>query len=335
VERQGRDIDTHKQKDPLERKMKEAKMIAPRDAYGQALVKLVDANPDVVVLDADVCTSTKTSLVRDKHPDRFYEIGIAEQNMFSIAAGMATVGLIPYACTFAVFASKRAADQVSIQIAYTNLPVKVSGAYGGIPTGKAGATHQSVEDIAIMRAMPNMTVIEAADAVETEKVVLAAAEIPGPVYIRTIRCEVPVIFDDSYEFKLGKSITMRAGDDVAIIACGIMTAKAMEASDILAKEGISARVLNMPTIKPIDEEAIVQAAEETKGIVTAENHSVIGGLGGAVAEVLTAKRPTYQKRIGIPDCFGESGDNEAIFTKYGMNVDSIAQAAREIVQRKG
>ena len=311
----------------------DSEMIAPRAAYGDALVELGRINPNVVVLDADVGTSTQTMRFQKVFPERFYQIGVAEQNMMGIAAGLASVGLIPYACTFAVFAGKRACDQVSISIAYPKLNVKVSGAYGGIPTGKAGATHQSVEDIAIMRAMPNMTVIVPADAVEVEKVIFAAAEYDGPMYIRTVRCPVPVIFDEDYQFVLGKSVTFKEGNDITIISTGMMTAKAIAASDILAKSGIKARVIHMPTIKPIDKEAIVKAASETKALVTVENHSVIGGLGGAVAEVLTELHPTYLKRLGLQDHFGESGDNEAIFSKYGMNTENIVGAVKEMLRR--
>lgn len=307
-------------------------MIAPREAYGNALVDLGAVNPDVVVLDADVGSSTKSIYFKDKFPDRFFQIGVAEQNMMGIAAGLSTLGLIPYACTFAVFASKRACDQVSISIAYPKLNVKISGAYGGIPTGKAGATHQAVEDIAIMRAMPNMTVIVPADATETRKVIFAAAEYEGPVYIRTVRCPVPVIFDEGYKFEIGKAVVLKEGDDITIISMGMMTAKALSASDILADEGIKARVIHMPTLKPIDEKVIIDAANETKAIITVENHSVIGGLGGAVAEVLTEHCPALLRRLGLKDHFGESGDDEAIFSKYGMNTENIVQAAKEILE---
>ena len=304
------------------------KMIAPREAYGNALVELGRINPDVVVLDADVGTSTQTVRFQKVFPDRFYQIGVAEQNMMGIAAGLASVGFIPYACTFAVFASKRACDQVSISIAYARLNVKVSGAYGGIPTGKAGATHQSVEDIAIMRAIPNMTVIVPADAVDTKKVVFAASEYDAPMYIRTVRCPVPVIFDETYTFEIGKSYTLTEGRDVAIISTGMMTPKALAVAKELEKEGIKVRLVHMPTVKPIDEEAIVKASKDIGRIITVENHSIIAGLGGAVAEVLTDQAPCYLKRLGFPDIFGESGDNEQIFSKFGVNVENIIEAAK-------
>ena len=304
------------------------KMIAPREAYGEALVELGGKNPDVVVLDGDVANSSRTSLFRDTFPDRFYQVGIAEQNMFCIAAGMTTMGFVPFACTFAVFASKRACDQVSISIAYPKLNVKISGAYGGIPTGRAGATHQAVQDVAIMRAMPNMTVISPADAYETKQAVFASAEFEGPVYLRTLRCECPVLFDEGHDFQIGKGYILRQGKDVTIIANGIMTSKALTAADLLSKEGIEARVLHLPTIKPLDEEMIIAAATETGSVVTVEDHSVLGGMGGAVAELLSEKHPTPVLRIGIPDRFGESGDDEAIYSSYGMNVENIVERTK-------
>jgi transketolase len=309
-------------------------MIAPRVAYGKALEELVATNDHVVVLDSDVATSTQTSMVRDNRPESFYEIGIAEQNMFGIAAGMSTLGLIPYACTFAVFASKRACDQVSISIAYPALNVKISGAYGGIPTGKAGATHQAIEDIAIMRAMPNMTVVVPADAVETGKAVFAAAEWDGPVYIRTARCPVPVIFDNDHRFAIGEAVLVREGKDVTIVSTGMMTPKAKVAGDLLTAQGIDARVIHIHTIKPLDAAPILAAAAETAGIVSVENHSIIGGLGGAVAELLCAEYPARMVRLGLPDRFGESGDNEALFSKYGMNTEHIVAAATKLLDNK-
>ena len=314
--------------------MKRGEMIAPRVAFGEAVTELGRINPDVVVLDADVATSTQSAIFRDAFPDRFYQVGIAEQNMVGIAAGLATMGFIPFVSTFAVFATRRVCDQVSISVAYPNLSVKINGSYGGVPTAKAGATHQAFEDIAIMRAIPNMRVFAPADGVETRAVVFAAAEMPGPVYIRTARCEVPVIFDDSYKFVPGKAVTLREGGDVAIISTGMMTTKALQAVDILAKSGIAARLIHMPSIKPIDEEAIVAAAKEIGRIVTVENHSIIGGLGGAVAEVLVERAPARMKRIGVRDHFGESGDDEKVFTKYGINTEHMVAAAQEMSRAK-
>ena len=313
--------------------MKIGDMIAPRQAYGEALAELIKENDRVVALDADVATSTFTAKVREVKRENFYQVGIAEQNMFGIAAGMSTIGLIPFATTFAVFAAKRAADQVSISIAYPKLNVKIGGAYGGIPTGKAGATHQALEDIAIMRAMPNMTILVPADAVETRKAVFAAAEYDGPVYIRTVRCNVPVIFPENHKFEIGKSVLLRDGRDVTIISTGMMTPKAKDAGEILAKKGIDARVLHIHTIKPIDIEVIVKAARETAGIITVENHSIIGGLGGAVAEVLCEHQPAKLIRLGMPDTFGESGDDEKIFSKYKMNTENIVEAAMRMSKK--
>ncbi|MCL5104872.1 MAG: transketolase family protein [Armatimonadetes bacterium] len=314
--------------------MKIGEMIAPRKAFGDALVELGKSNPDVLVLDADVGTSTQSAIFRDAFPDRFYQIGIAEQNMVVIAAGLATLGFVPFVSTFAVFMARRASDQIAISVAYPKLNVKINGSYGGVPTGKAGATHQAFEDIAIMRAIPNIKVFVPADAVETRQVVLAAAEIDGPVYIRTVRCEVPVIFDESYRFVPGKAAVLREGEDVAIISTGMMTPKALLAVDKLAEEGVSARLIHMPTIKPIDEDAIISAAREIGRIVTVENHSIIGGLGGAVSEVLSEKQPAWLKRIGFGDHFGESGDDEQVFSKYGVNTEHIVSACREMARTK-
>jgi transketolase len=314
--------------------MKIGELYEPRTAYGEALAKLAAKDDRVVVLDADVGTSSQTALVRRVRPDSFYQIGIAEQNMMGIAAGMSTMGLIPFACTFAVFATKRACDQISVSIAYPRLNVKISGAYGGIPTGKAGATHQAIEDIAIMRSMPNMTILVPADATETTQAVYAAAQYDGPVYLRTVRCHVPTIFGDDYVFQMGKAVSLRPGRDVTIISTGMMTPKAKVAAEMLAAEGIQARHIHIHTIKPLDAEPIIAAAAETAGIVTIENHSVIGGLGGAICELLAERYPAKVIRLGLPDCFGESGDDEAIFTKLGMNTEHVVAAAKRILDEK-
>ncbi len=309
-----------------------AKMIAPRKAFGEALVELGAEYPDLLVLDADVGSSTMINLFQKKYPERYYQIGIAEANMMGIAAGLALTGHVPFVSTFAVFVSKRALDQISISIAYPQLNVKLNGAYGGIPTGRAGATHQSVEDLAIMRAVPNMKVIEPADATETRLATRLALATPGPVYLRTVRCEVPALFGPDHRLEWGRAYTLHEGRDVALLAGGMMTAKALAAAQALAQEGIGARVLHLPSLKPIDADAIVRASREIGRIVTVENHSVIGGLGGAVAEVLTEQAPCRQVRLGFPDCFGESGDDEAIFSKLGCNVENIVAAARRIVR---
>jgi len=312
--------------------MRLGEMIAPRVAFGDVLAEAGVQNERLVVLDADVGRSTQTYRFKDRHPDRFYQIGIAEQNMMGIAAGMATTGWLPFVSSFAVFVAKRACDQVRVSIAYPRLNVKINGAYGGVPTGKAGATHAAVEDLAVMRAMPNMTVITTADAVEVEKATYAALEYDGPVYLRTVRCPVPVIFDEGYAFEIGKAVTLRDGGDLSIIATGMMTAKALQAADALQREGIDARVIHVHTLKPIDEETIVKASEDTGMIITVENHSRIGGLGSAVAEVTSEHAPCRLYRLGFDDTFIESGDDEEMFSKLGVNVENIAAKAREAVR---
>ncbi len=307
-------------------------LIAPRLGFGEGLVELGRLNPEVVVFDSDVCESTFTNRFRAAFPDRFYEMGIAEANMVGVAAGLSTLGFIPWVSTFAVFIAKRAVDQVRVSIAYPNLNVKLNGAYGGIPTGNAGATHQSVEDVAVMRAMPNMTVIVTADAFEARQAVLASGKQSGPLYLRTARDPVPVLFDETHPFEIGRSYTLRRGKDITLIAHDMMTAKALEAAKELDKEGIQARVLHIPTVKPIDAEVIVTASKETGRIMTVENHSRLGGLGGAVAEVLTEHAPCYQRRLGFPDTFGECGPTEAIFDKFQMNTKDIVATARQMVK---
>jgi transketolase len=310
--------------------MKTGEMISLRNAFGQALVELGSINKEVVVFDSDVGESTQSSMFGKAYPDRFYQMGIAEANMVTAAAGMSTMGFMPWVSAFAVFLAKRALDQIRVSIAYPKVNVKLNGAYGGIPTGSAGATHQSVEDIAVMRAMPNMTVVVPADAVETRQAVLLSDKHIGPLYLRTVRCPVPVIFDERHIFEIGRSYTLRQGDDVVIISTGMMTAKALAAADVLDKDGIKARVVHMPTIKPIDEDVIIKASKEVGKIITVENHSRIAGLGGAVSEVLTDYAPCYLKRIGFPDIFGESGDDEKIFSKLSINTENIIAAVRDM-----
>ena len=311
------------------------KLIATRTAFGEALVEIAKERNDIVVLDADVATSTKTSIFKEAFPDRFFEMGIAEQNMMGVAAGMATTQkIIPFAVTFAVFATKRACDQVSISIAYPKLNVKVVGSYGGIPTGKAGATHQAFEDIAIMRAIPNMTVIVPADAVEMKQAVKACVNYNGPVYLRCIRCETPVIFDENYKFEWNKGVTLRDGKDITIVSTGIMTPEALVAANILTEGGIDVRLIHLHTIKPIDMEILIKAAQETNCILTVENHSIVGGLGGAVSEVLSENCPTLIKRIGIKDTFGESGSLNDLFCKYSLTAENIVKETKEIIKKK-
>ena len=308
-------------------------MYEPRKAFAEALIEVGQTEPRLIVFDGDCGMSTQSMMFREHFPDRFYQMGIAEQNMMGVAAGMASVGWIPFVSAFAAFACRRAYDQVSISIAYPKLNVKINGAYGGAPTGKAGATHQAFEDIACMRAMPNVVVMATADSVETRKAVKAAVAYQGPVYLRTIRCAVPTIFDDSHDFQIGKAYRLREGEDIAIISTEITTAKALAAADTLAKDGIRARVVHVPTIKPIDEQELIAASRDIGRVITVEDHNLIGGLGGAVAEVLSENAPCWVKRLGIRDSYGESGDNEAFFSKYGINTENIVSAAAEFVRQ--
>lgn len=307
------------------------KKIATRDAYGEALLELGKTNPDVVVLDADLSKSTKTYDFSVAYPERFFNVGIAEQNLIGMSAGMAASGKIPFASTFAMFASGRAFEIIRNSVAYPKMNVKICATHAGITVGEDGASHQANEDVACMRAIPNMTVIVPADGVEAKKAIHAIAAVEGPFYVRLGRSAVPVINDDNYEFVIGKGVTLREGKDVTIIATGIMVSQALEAREELLKKGIEARVINIHTIKPIDEDIIVKAAKETKGIVTVEEHNIIGGLGSAVAEVVAEKAPAYIKRVGIKDTFGESGKPEELLEKYGLTVEEIIKATEEVV----
>lgn len=309
-------------------------MIATRDAYGEALAELGETNKDVVVLDADLSGSTKTAVFAKKFPERFFNMGIAEQNMMGTAAGLAASGKIPFASTFAIFATGRAWEQVRQSIAYPKLNVKIVATHAGITVGEDGASHQSVEDIAVMRVIPNMTVIVPADGVETKKVINEIVRYKGPVYVRLSRGKSPVVLDDSYSFEIGKGVVLKDGTDVSLIACGVMVYKALQAADILGKEGVSARVINISSIKPIDADLIIRAARETGCVVTAEEHSIIGGLGGAVAETLAENCPIPVKRVGIEDKFGTSGDADLLMELYGLTADNIAKAAREVIKKK-
>ncbi|NLY77582.1 MAG: transketolase family protein [Tissierellia bacterium] len=310
-----------------------ANMIATRDAYGEALKELGEINKDIVVLDADLSGSTKTAVFKKAFPERFFNVGIAEQNLMATAAGLATTGKIPFASTFAIFATGRAYEIIRNSVAYPKLNVKIAATHAGLTVGEDGATHQALEDISLMRSIPNMVVLCPADAVETKKCVFKAAEHNGPVYIRLGRSKVPVILDEDYEFEIGKSVQLRNGSDVTIIATGVMVAKALEACDKLAEENISARVINISTIKPIDKDIIIKAAKETKGIVTVEEHNIIGGLGSAVAEVLAENHPAHIVRIGTMDTFGESGDGNKLLDKYGLNAENIVAKAKELLNK--
>ena len=309
-------------------------MVAVREAFGKALLEMGRANKDIVVLDADLASSTKITYFAEEFPERFFQCGIAEQNMIGVAAGLAACGKIPFAASFAVFVTRRPADQVAISVAYPGLNVKIIGAYTGLFNGRTGASHMAVEDISIMRSIPGIVVIDPADAVETAGAVRAIAEYKGPVYMRETRDEWPDVFDDNYRFEIGKAAEVAGGNDVAIISAGVMTSEAMTASGKLKEEGIGARVINMSTIKPVDKEAIIKAASETGAIVTAENHNIYGGLGSAVAEVLGENYPVPMQRIGIRDVLNESGTNRELLDKFGMSSGHIMESAKSVIERK-
>lgn len=298
---------------------------ATRNAYGEALVKLGKVNKDVVVLDADLTKSTMTTFFQKEFPKRHLNMGIAEANMMTTAAGIATTGKIPFASTFAVFAAGRAFDQIRNSIAYPKLNVKICPTHAGVSLGEDGGSHQSIEDIALMRVLPGMVVLSPADAVETEKMVFAIADYNGPVYMRLGRLAVPVLFDENYKFEIGKAKLMKDGNDVALIATGLLVYEALRASEILAEKGIQARVINMSTIKPLDEETVLKAAKECKFIVTSEEHSIIGGLGSAVSEYLSENYPTKVIKHGVNDIFGQSGEGNEMLDKYGLRAENIVE----------
>jgi transketolase len=309
-------------------------MIATRDAYGEVLAELGAENGNLVVLDADLSGSTKTSTFAKKFPERFFNMGIAEANMVGTAAGLAAAGKIPFASTFAIFAVGRAWEQVRQSVAYPKANVKIVATHSGVTVGEDGGSHQAIEDIAIMRAVPNMTVIVPADGPETKLAIRAAAAWKGPVYVRLGRNKVPTIFADDYKFVIGKGCQLRDGSDLTFIATGLMTAQALAAAELLREQGISARVIHIGTVKPLDEELIIAAASETGAIVTAEEHSVVGGLGGAVAELLAGKLPTPVKRVGINDRFGQSGKAEELLKYFGLMPKDLVEAAKEVLQQK-
>lgn len=307
---------------------------ATRDAYGATLKELGHENPDIVVLDADLSASTKTRVFAEEFPDRFFDTGIAEGNMIGVAAGLAASGKIPFASTFAVFGAGRAYEQIRNSVCYPNLNVKVAVTHSGLTVGEDGATHQMLEDIALMRALPNMTVVVPADAAETAQIIRWAADYKGPVYIRMGRAKCEDIMPADGVFTPGKSTTLVDGSDVTIMACGIMTAKAVEAARVLKEKGISARVINMSSIKPIDEEAIVKAARETGAILTCEEHTVMGGLGSAVAEVIVKNQPVKMAMIGTNDVFGQSGKADDLLKLYGLTVEHIVEEAEKLTEGK-
>lgn len=306
--------------------------IATREAYGKALVKLGKINEDVVVLDADLSKSTKTNDFLKAYPKRFFNMGIAEQNLVGAACGFAAAGKIPFASTFAMFATGRAFEVIRNSACYPKLNVKICATHAGITVGEDGGSHQSVEDISLMRSIPNMTVVVPADGVEAEKMIFEAAKFEGPMYVRLGRSAVPTIFGEDYNFEIGKGVILKEGTDATIIACGIMVNKALIAADMLKEENINVRVINMSTIKPIDKDLIINAAKETKVIITAEEHSIIGGLGSAVSEVVCESHPVVVKKVGMNDCFGESGTPNELLEKYGLTAANIVTKVKEAIK---
>jgi transketolase len=308
---------------------------ALREVWGQTLCDLTAAGANTVVLDGDLANSTRADIFAECFPDRFFEMGIAEQNMAGVAAGMATLGYTPWLSSFASFLTSRDLDQIRVVIAQPGLDVKICGGYSGILTGKTGKTHQSVEDLATFRALPGIDVVAPADGQELRAAMRAIAVSGRPTYLRLTRDASPVIFPQSYEFEIGKAQLLRNGTDLGIISTGVQTVRALETAERLAQRGFEVALLHVPTVKPIDIGAIVAVAELTNLIITAEGHSIIGGLGGAVAEVLGEHRPTLMKRIGIQDRFGESGPNDALLEKYGLSVDYMLGRALELLGAKG
>lgn len=309
-------------------------LMLARQGWADALIELGEKNPNVVVLDADLAKSTLTCQFKDKSPKRFFDMGIAEQNMINVAGGLSLTGLIPFVSTYGVFVSGRAWEQIRTSICYGKLNVKFGGAHGGISVGPDGATHQALEEITIMRVLPEMKVIVPADYYETKKAVLKAAEIEGPVYIRFGREKTPVVTDPNKPFELGKAYALREGKDVTIIACGAMVAEALDAAEFLQEKGVSAEVINLHTIKPIDSETILESAKKTGCVVTAEEHQLAGGMGSAVMEVLGQNYPVPVEMVGIHDTFGESGTPRELMEKYGITSKEIIEQALKAILRK-
>ncbi len=315
--------------------------IATRDAYGKTLVELGSSNRDIVALDADLAESTRSAWFGHEFPDRFFDVGIAEENLITVAAGLAASGKIPFASTFAVFATERAYNQIRQVVAYTNLNVKIVASHGGITVGEDGASHHGIFDLALMRVLPNMTVVVPADGTETIMATRAIAAHVGPVYMRTGRSAVPLIYEEGFklngkqlDFKLGKAVTISEGKDVTIVATGLMVTEALSAVGLLSKEGVSAGLIDMHTIKPLDKDAISSAAKASGAIVTAEEHTVLGGLGSAVAEVLAQTVPVPMEMVGIRDVFTESASASELLKKYGLTATDIASAAKTVLKRK-
>jgi transketolase len=305
-----------------------------RDGFGEALLELGEKNKDIVSMCADLTDSTRAGWFKENYPERFFSMGVSEQDMYSTAAGLSLVGKIPFASTFGVFASGRAWDQIRVSIAYMNLNVKIIGTHGGISVGPDGATHQAIEEIGLMRMLPNMTIIVPCDSIEARKATLKSAKMKGPVYIRLGRNASPVITKDKDKFEIGKASVLRDGDDVTIIACGVMVHESLLAHEKLLRKGIKARVINLHTPKPIDKKTIVKAARETGAVVTAEEHLLNCGMGSAVSEVLVRECPVPVRMIGIDDSFGESGETEELLEKFGLTASNVTRAAEEAIRLK-
>jgi transketolase len=303
-----------------------------RVAFGETITELAQTDQRIVVLDGDTGSSTRTDIFENAHPDRFFQMGITEQNMLGMAAGMATLGLIPIVSTFSCFIVSRAHDSIRVLIAQPNLNVKLMGGYAGLLAGMTGKTHLMFDDVSIMRSMANMTVVSPADEVETRQALTAIIDYPGPVYVRLTRPNAPILFDAGYQFEVGKAVVVREGSDVTVFATGTQTARAFEAAAVLAGEGIDVHLVHVPTIKPLDVEAVVSEANRTGRVLTSEEHTIIGGLGGAIAETLGEHAPLPMKRHGLQDVFGESGPNEALLEKYGISPGRTAQAIRDFLE---
>ena len=314
--------------------MRTFELALTRQGWADALIELGTENPNIMVLDADLSKSTLTCQFRDKFPDRFVNVGIAEQNMINIAGGLSLMGYIPFVCTYGVFVSGRAWEQIRTTTCINKLNVKLGGAHGGVSVGPDGATHQALEEIALMRCLPNMTVLVPADYHETRKAVIAAAKINGPVYIRFGREKVPVITTADTPFEVEKAMVMEEGSDVTIVACGAMVAEALQAKDILAEKDISAEVINLHTIKPIDSETIIASVRKTGALVTAEEHQIMGGMGSAVLEIIAQNFPVPAEMVGVIDTFGESGTPDELMIKYGLKSANIVEKAEKVIARK-
>lgn len=310
--------------------MNEEKKIATRQSYGEALAELGAKNKDIVALDADLSNATKTNIFAKQFPDRFIDVGIAEQNLMGMAAGLAAYGKIPYASTFAVFAAGRAYDQIRNSICYPNLNVKICATHSGITVGEDGATHQMLEDLSLMRTLPNMQVFSPSDDIQTKWIINEISKIQGPVYVRLARIATPVIYNENQKFKIGKMLQLGEGTDATVFATGVMVAESLKAQKQLAEEGINIRVVDVHTIKPIDREMIVKCAKETKKIITIEDHSIIGGLGSSICEVLSEEYPTKVTRMGMHDRFGKSGKGDQLLKYFKMDSEAIIEKVKEV-----